>query len=244
MQIALGATLLLLAVWLVALRPKSQSASEAPAPAPAAAQPAPASDGGAAPGTAGLKGAIDRAHAGVATADADAQRAQQTSADGAAQAGATGAAAPAASTPAHSGAATARSHAGAPAATRHAKRGSGPSGTADHHTASRQLSAVKAGLRHHKAVAIAFVDPQTADARAVAQEIRHVSTFHGRAVALAVPIAKLSDYAFITNKVEVTVAPTVVIIDRRRQATTIVGFADRGEIEQRLADALASAKRK
>jgi hypothetical protein len=241
MQIALGATLLLLAVWLVALRPKSQSAGEAPAPAPAPVQSAPASDGGAAPGTAGLNSAIDKAHSGVATADADAQRAQQTSADGAAQAGATGAAAPAASARAHSGAATTRSHAGSPAATRHAKRGSGSSDDAhQHHAASSQLTVVKTALRHHKAVAVAFVDPQMADARAVAQEIRHVSTFHGRAVALAVPLTKLSDYAFITNRVEVTVAPTVVIIDRRGQATTIVGFTDRGEIEQRLADALAA----
>ena len=223
MQIALVATMLFAAVWFVALRPKSSSGEQAAAPAPA--QSAPASDGGAAPGTAGLKGAIDQAHGAVATANGDAARAQQSSADGAAPS----TPAPAASTPA------AKPHP--------AQRAAGSGGAAHHRAASPQVRAVKAALRHDKAVAIAFVDPNTADARAVAREIGHVSTFGGRALVLAVPLAKLSDFPFITNHVEVTVAPTVVIVDRRRQATTIVGFADRGEIEQRLADAVATKRR-
>jgi hypothetical protein len=108
---------------------------------------------------------------------------------------------------------------------------------------SGPASLVEAALRQRKAVAIAFVDPHTADARAVAQEVRHVSHFGGRAATFAAPLAKLSAYDFITNRVEVTVAPTVVIVDPHRRATTIVGFADRGEIEQRLADALATKRR-
>ena len=34
-------------------------------------------------------------------------------------------------------------------------------------------------------------------------------------------------------------SPTLVLIDRARQATTIVGFTDRYEIAQRVADTLA-----
>ncbi len=124
-----------------------------------------------------------------------------------------------------------------------AKPHAGHGAAAHHKAANAQVRAVKSALRHHKAVAIAFVDPNTADARAVAGEMRHVSHFGGRAVVLSVPLAKLSAYAFITNEVEVTVAPTVVIVDPRRRATTIVGYADRGEIEQRLADALAAKRR-
>lgn len=101
---------------------------------------------------------------------------------------------------------------------------------------------VGAALRRGKAVAIAFVDPRTADARAVREELQHVSRFGGRAVALSVPIAQLSRYEFLTREVAVTVAPTVVIVSPRRTATTIVGFADRGEIEQGLADALATRR--
>ncbi len=103
---------------------------------------------------------------------------------------------------------------------------------------------VGAALRQRKAVAIAFVDPRTADARAVRAELQAVSRFGGRAVALSVPIAQLSRYEFITREVEVTVAPTVVIVSPNRTATTIVGFADRGEIEQGLADALAPRRRR
>jgi hypothetical protein len=109
---------------------------------------------------------------------------------------------------------------------------------------SGPASLVEAALRQRKAVAIAFVDPRTADARAVAREVRSVSTFGGRAATFAAPLARLSAYDFITRSVEVTVAPTVVIVDPRRRATTIVGFADRGEIEQRLADALAAKPRR
>lgn len=98
---------------------------------------------------------------------------------------------------------------------------------------------VGAALRRGQAVAIAFVDPRTADARAVREELRHVSRFGGRAMTLSVPIAQLSRYEFLTREIEVTVAPTVVIVSPKRTATTIVGFADRAEIEQGLADALS-----
>jgi hypothetical protein len=100
------------------------------------------------------------------------------------------------------------------------------------------VTSVRAALRMHKAIAIGFVDSATADSRAVDRELLHVSRFGGRAFTISVPLAHLADYAFITNSVEVTVAPTVVIIDPQRRATTIVGAADRVEIEQRLADAL------
>jgi hypothetical protein len=238
MQVALVATLLLAAVWFVALRPKAadggggSGAAPAPASAPAPSAPsAPAASDGAAPGTEGLTGAIDKAHGAVTTANADAARAQRSSADGAP-------AAPAAA--AHPSAGAAHGSSRPAAARRPAARG--PS-HAHRPAPSPQVRAVRTALRQHRAVAIAFVDPHTADARAVAAEIGHVSRFGGRALTLAVPLARLSDYDFITNHVEVTVAPTVVIVDPRRRATTIVGFADRGEIEQRLADALAVKRR-
>ena len=221
MQIALGATLLLLAVWFVALRPKSQNADQAAAPAPAPAQTTPAPVSGAAPGTAGLAGAIDKAHQAVTTANGDAERAAQSSAD-----------APAASggAPARAGATTARTDAGG-------TNGGAHVSTKPIHTHG-PVASVRAALRLHKAIAIAFVDSATADSRAVDRELLHVSHFGGRAFTLSVPLADIADYGFIANSVEVTVAPTVVIVDPKRHATTIVGAADRVEIEQRLADAL------
>lgn len=233
MQIALAATLLLAVVWFVALRPRSSAGGSAPAPA-AQAPAAPASSGGgAAPGVAGLKTAIDKAHGAVSTASADAQRAASSSADGAA---------PAAGSPAHVGSRPATPGAApAPAASAARPHPKPHAAAPKHHHggAHGPLRVVLAALHAHKALAIAFLDLSSADSRAVAQELRHVSNFGGRAVVLSLPLAQLSDYDFITNKVQVTVAPTVVIVDRRASATTIVGFTDRGEIEQRLADALA-----
>jgi hypothetical protein len=102
---------------------------------------------------------------------------------------------------------------------------------------------VRAALRRHRAIAIAFLDPAAADSQAVGVELRHVSTFHGRALTLSVPIGDLSRFGAITTGVQVTAAPTIVIVTPNRKATTIVGFADRVEIQQRLADALAQHHR-
>jgi hypothetical protein len=188
---------------------RPKSQNASEAPAPTpAAQP---SSSGAAPGTEGLTRAIDKAHEAVTTANGAAE-----------QAAGNGAEAPAAS----GGAPAARRAHGGVHISRKPIHTHGP------------VASVRAALRMHKAIAIAFVDSATADSRAVDRELLHVSRFGGRAFTLSVPLADLSDYGFITSTVEVTVAPTVVIVDPRRRATTIVGAADRGEIEQRLADAL------
>jgi hypothetical protein len=254
-QALLLVTLLFAAVWLVALRPKSASGGGASASAPAA----PAQTTPAAPGVGGLKSAVDKAHGAVTTASGDAQRATRSSADGTASTSA----APAAQAPATADAGRPAASAGAPAS--HVSSGSttSASGAASHPAsggrttthaagtpaphrlvANGAVGSVRAALRAHKAVAVAFVDSSTADSQAVERELLHVSRFGGRAFLLSVPLADLSAYAFITKAVEVTVAPTVVIVDPRHRATTIVGFADRGEIEQRLADALAVEPRR
>jgi len=223
MQIALAAVLLFFAVWFVALRPKSQNGGEAAAPAPSAAQTTPAPVSGAAPGTQGLARAVDKAHQAVTTADQAGERAAGNAASTTGGAAATRAVAPA----------QARAHAPARA---HANRGAHVS-TKPIHTHG-PVASVREALRLHKAIAIAFVDSATADSRSVDRELLHVSHFGGKAFTLSVPLADLSDYGFITKSVEVTVAPTVVIVDPRRRATMIVGATDRVEIEQRLADAL------
>jgi hypothetical protein len=218
MQIALAATLLLLAVWFVALRPKSSNGGEAAAPA----QTTPAPVTGAAPGTQGLARAVEKAQDAVTTANQAGERAAGNDAAGASANGA--------AQPESASAAPARAHGGGDASGGHVS-------AKPIHTRG-PVASVRAALRLHKAIAIAFVDSATADSQAVDRELLHVSRFGGRAFTISVPLADLADYAFITNHVEVTVAPTVVIVDPRRRATTIVGAADRAEIEQRLADAL------
>jgi hypothetical protein len=228
-QILFVVTALFAVVWFAALRPKSPSAGGAGAPA---VQSAPT-----APGVKGLKTAIGKAHGAVTTANAAGERAAGTPV--APVAGHERSTAPAGSPPAHAPArpATAtHAHArGRPAVAEHAHRHAAKSAP-DH------VRLFTSALRHHKAIALAFVSSAAADSRAVAGELRHVSSFHGRALVLVVPIGQLSRYGVITRQVQITTAPTTILVAPNGDATTIVGFADRFEVEQRLADALASKR--
>ena len=64
-------------------------------------------------------------------------------------------------------------------------------------------------------------------------------THHGKVVRLAVPVSQLTKYSVVTQQIPVVTAPTLVLIDAARQATTITGYADPVEIAQRIDDALS-----
>jgi hypothetical protein len=106
------------------------------------------------------------------------------------------------------------------------------------HTARNAPAAVAHALAGHKVLAVLFYNPASTDDRAVKQELAAVPTHRGKVVKLAVSVNRLASYGVVTNQVQVTVSPTLVLIDKARQASTIVGFADRFEIAQRVADAL------
>ena len=65
-------------------------------------------------------------------------------------------------------------------------------------------------------------------------------THSGRVVKLAIPLNELPSYTAVTQQVPVNVSPTLVVIARNGRAGEIVGFADKVEITQRVADALAT----
>jgi hypothetical protein len=100
---------------------------------------------------------------------------------------------------------------------------------------------VKAALDAHKAVALLFYNPPAADDQAVKQELAAVPTHRGRVVKVAVPLTELSSYTAVTQQVPVNMSPTLVVIARDGQAGEIAGFADKVEIAQRVADALATS---
>ena len=58
-------------------------------------------------------------------------------------------------------------------------------------------------------------------------------------VKLAVPLSELTRYPVITNQVQVTESPTLVLIDGRRKADLLTGYLDQLELAQRVSDALA-----
>jgi len=105
--------------------------------------------------------------------------------------------------------------------------------------AARQNVVLRA-LVARKVIVLLFYNPSGADDRAVRAELAAVPAHRGRVVKLSVPLSELSRYSMVTDAVSVNESPTLVLIDRKRAASTVVGFADRFEIAQRVADALAS----
>lgn len=87
-------------------------------------------------------------------------------------------------------------------------------------------------------VAILFYNPAAADDRAMKQELGSVPGHGGQVVKLAVPVSELTEFKAITAQIPVVTAPTLIIIDPTRQATTLTGYASQLEINQRVADAL------
>ncbi len=87
-------------------------------------------------------------------------------------------------------------------------------------------------------IALLFYNPAATDDQAVKSELATVPTYGGQVVKLAVPVSELARYTIVTNQVAINESPTLVLIDANHQASTIVGFTDTFEIDQRVADAL------
>jgi hypothetical protein len=106
-------------------------------------------------------------------------------------------------------------------------------------TPQQRQSVIENGLNHHKVVAVLFYNPGAADDRAVKKELTEIPTRGGNVVKLAVPLPELTRYPVITNQVEVTESPTLVLIDGQHKADMLTGYLDQLELSQRVSDALA-----
>jgi hypothetical protein len=102
-----------------------------------------------------------------------------------------------------------------------------------------QASEVARAIAQHKVVGLLFYNPQASDDAAVKAELAAAATKPG-VVKVAVPVNNISSFKAITDTVPVVSSPTLIIVDRDGNASTITGFADRLEIGQRLNDALSS----
>jgi hypothetical protein len=103
----------------------------------------------------------------------------------------------------------------------------------------QRQSTIENGLNHHKVLAILFFNPAAADDQAVKHELDEIPARGGKVVKLAVPLSELTRYAVITNHVQVTESPTLVLIDGQRKADLLTGYLDQLELSQRVSDALA-----
>jgi hypothetical protein len=202
------------AVWMVALKPSGSGSS---------------SSGG----SSAYQSAIAKAHAAVATSNGAS----------AAHGGTVAGAPRTASTPAGQTSTPAGSTQ-TPAVTTHGatKLAIRPAPAATSHAApatpAQRRNAVEGALRTNKVLALLFYNGAAADDRAIRKELASVPTHKAHVVKFAVPLSELAQYTVVTNQVPVSSSPTLVLIDRVQHATTIVGFADRFEIAQRVDDAL------
>lgn len=110
----------------------------------------------------------------------------------------------------------------------------------DAHRATSALATLDAALSAHQVVALLFYNPAGADDQADRQSLDGLGSRHGRVVKLAVPVSQLARFSAITNQVAVTTSPTLIVIDGKGRASTLVGFADPLEYNQLISSALGT----
>jgi hypothetical protein len=241
-QIALAAAGLVLAVWFVALRGHSSSSESSP---PAASTPAASSPGGAskpgttgsvyhgsAPGVEGLTHDIAKARGAVKASERNAKQLQEKSAQ-ASVSGETG------------GSASASASAGArkaPAATRaRSRQGSGAPAASSHARAvgtQPMQRTVESELKHGKLVAILLWNPAGVVDQRVKDELGLVARgYKGKlAVHSALP-KQVGAFGSFTRAIQVYSTPTILIVNRHGQASTVAGLTDAFSLKQAIQEA-------
>jgi hypothetical protein len=106
------------------------------------------------------------------------------------------------------------------------------------HSRPSRIAVVSQALKDHKVLALLVYNPAAADDLAVNKELKSIPTLRGKVVKLTVPVGDLGSFSSLLNEVPVNFSPTLVLIDRHRQADEIAGFADTFEIAQRVDAAL------
>jgi hypothetical protein len=220
MRIALAATLALLALWFVALRPKPVPVAATPlAPTQAVA---PAQQAAAASDTANAQAQAAATAAGQATTPAGAT-------------GATGATttAPAATATTAAPAATATTAAPAAAAATPA------SASAPSASDGRSDGPILRDIRAGKVVVVLFWNAQGADDIATRGAIRDLDLHGGKVAVHIATIGRVGEYPAITQGVTIAQSPTTLVIDRERHTRVITGLSEPQELAQAVGDALA-----
>ena len=249
-QIALLTMALLVGVWFLALRghaattPEPASSSSAPAPtaageAKAAATPTPVQSG-TAPGVSGLTRAINKAHEAVATSQQNAKQLEGSSA----QASSTSPAATTSPSPAAAAPAAVKPAPSTHAAVKHAATThSAPAKhapTVKRHPAvavSPQV-AVEAELKQGKIVAVLFWNSKAPVDQAVQRELQAVGrTLGGKLAVHDARAGQVGSFGSITRDVQVFQTPTILIVNKHGQATSLTGLTDGFAIEQAIDEA-------
>ena len=230
-RIALGALLVIGALWFTVLRPKPEAGTPPPT----------------APGVAGLaratqnaKNAVAASKSSAAESQAAANRVGQTRSATPTKATA-GAKSPAAAT-------SPKAAAAKPAVTHHRvlplKTAPGaatrPSPTLVQADGGKDPSApLLADLDHGRTLVLLFWNKQGSDDQAVRSALKGVGRHHGKVVVKTIPASQVGDYEAITRGAQVLQSPTILVIGKDKKAHPIIGFTYTGEIDQLVGDVLA-----
>jgi hypothetical protein len=208
------ATVVFFALWIVALKPGSSTSGGSPS------------------GVGQYQSAINKAHQAVATSTAANAKLGAPTSTVEAPAAATPKAAPAKTAPATKPATT--------AAVQPAKAKSAATAKSSTQSAAAEVKSLDTAVNDHKVVVVLFYNGAAADDQAMKHELAAVPAHHGEVAKFAVPVSELTQFQAVTSQIPVVTAPTLVVIDGSRQATTLAGFASQMEVNQRVADALAA----
>lgn len=211
MRIVLGVAVAFLAVYLVALRPKAEVVPPAPPAAPAG------NVNTGKPAVTGPGKAVQAAKGAVAATEAG-QKAEGAAAGLAPDIGA---------------AATAPATAAKPAA----KPAARPAFKGPAVDTTGLPRPVAKAIHRHEVLALLFSNRTSADDRAVQAALKQVRRDTSGLYAHIASVRTIARYGPITRGADVQQSPTVVIVDRRMQATTLVGYVDALTIRQAVVDA-------
>jgi hypothetical protein len=241
-QIALAAAGLLLAVWFVALRGHSSSPESSP---PASTTPAASSSTdaakpgsgrsvyhGSAPGVEGLTRDIAKARGAVAASERNAKQLEQKSAQASGKGETGGSSAPASvSTGAHSAPAATRAHSRQP-------RGAAASGKAGAVSNQHMQRTVEGELGRGELVAILLWNPAGSVDNRVKGELKSVArSYRGKlAVHSALP-NQVGAFGSFTRAIQIYSTPTIVLVNKHGQASTVAGLTDAFSLKQAIQDA-------
>jgi hypothetical protein len=214
--ILMGLTVMLMAVWVVALRPKPVDVQDTPL----------------APTT-----QISKAKGAAAAADAANAKVQAaTGGPATPQAATPQAAAPKAAAPKAAAPKAAAPKAAAPKA---AAPKAAPAKTSKVSLAKVRDAALVRDLKRGKVAVLLFWNPEAADDIAARGALRDLDLRDGKVVVRVISIDDVAQYESITSGVKIAGSPTTVIIGKNGHTRVIMGLTEPREVAQAVSDAVA-----
>ncbi len=107
-----------------------------------------------------------------------------------------------------------------------------------HAGTSSEAATVAADLKHGKTVILLFWNPSASNDVAVHQQVGDVAHKLGRSVAaFSARASQVGQFGSITRDVQVYQTPTLLIVNPKRQVTTVTGLTDAYALEQTIREA-------